>query len=102
MSGIVFHVHVQAHLACQKAALLYGVPGSAATLYLRLWEHTLVSSCQSCVFIFPAWQRPQVPGARLCRHSTVPAMPAERSHGEGGCVGKVRGGEGERVRKRET
>lgn len=42
---------------------------------------------QACLF-FPAGRhRPQVPGAQLRRHTTIPAMPAEHSHREGGAVG---------------
>lgn len=73
-----FHMHVQAHLSLsRKSALSHGVAGNAEATHLHLREHMCFKLSVRHVY-FPS--SPQVPGAQLCRHTTIPAMPAEHSH----------------------
>lgn len=61
----------------RKSALSYGVAGTAEATHLHLREHMCFKLSVRHVY-FPS--SPQVPGAQLCRHTTIPAMPAEHSH----------------------
>lgn len=66
--------------------LLYGVPGGAAVLYPCPWELACFELSVRRVY-FPAVAAPAVPGVELC--GLDGGAPTERSHGEGGAVGRV-------------